>query len=186
VRIVSQSGRPYKAGATVSCLRGAFDQRPFWRLVCAERPRRRAGHDDGPRGTNAGRLAWASVRECRPTCTDVALIGTLEQDSTTNEPGGHDAPVRGCTAHASRVPDRTSDEPDGGTTSCGRPERRLAAPPASRVAPRVSSATARPRADTRSSSTPTASSSGKTATPTSPPSQPAGNADNSRGPASSS
>jgi hypothetical protein len=54
------------------------------------------------------------------------------------------------------------------------------------VAPRVSSVTARPRADTRSSSTPTASSSGKTATPTSPPSQPAGNADNSRGPASSS
>jgi len=47
-------------------------------------------------------------------------------------------------------------------------------------------ATARPRADTRSPSTPTASSSGKTATPTSPPSQPAGNADNSRGPASSS
>jgi hypothetical protein len=87
VRIVSQSGRPYKAGATVCCLRGTFDQRPFWRLVCTERPRRRAGHDDGPRGTNAGRLAWASVRECRPTCTDVALIGTLEQDATTNEPG---------------------------------------------------------------------------------------------------
>jgi hypothetical protein len=47
-------------------------------------------------------------------------------------PGGHDAPVRGCTAHASRVPDRTSDEPDGGF--CVNREPRLHSPPERRRA----------------------------------------------------
>jgi hypothetical protein len=36
---------------------------------------------------SGSRLGQRSGMSPDPTCTDVALIGTLEQDSTTNEPG---------------------------------------------------------------------------------------------------